>query len=130
MADTDYQSLEGVNGIASDITPWDYAKRYLPFGEHATEEEVHGRLLSGTAHLWNGPGCSAVTEVGDNGNLHIWLAGGDFGALLDMLPAAELFARAMGCPALELGGRSGWHRAMVKYGFETVDDETMIKVLD
>ena len=89
-----------------------------------------GRLLNGTAHLWNGHGCSAVTEIGDNGNCHIWLAGGDFAALLDMLPSAELFARAYGCPAMELGGRSGWHRAMVKYGFKTVDDDTMIKVLD
>lgn len=114
---------------ALDLTEtlWDKSCRLLPFNEAVTVDEVFDRILTQTAHLWTGNKSAVVTEVTDEGFLHIWLAGGDMAELLKMLPSGESFAKAMNCRGIELDGRKGWKRIMERFGFIPVDGNLLRK---
>ena len=98
------------------MTPWEHARRLLPLKD-VDEAELLDRLLTKRAQLWVSPEGAGVTEVTDSNMCHVWLAGGSLSGLLAMLADVEAFARAMGCTGLELSGRKGWRRVMMKYGF-------------
>ena len=81
-------------------------QRYLGFdGDGGLVIE---RICRGQAHLWPVEAGAIVTEVSPAGRLHIWKAGGSLRVLPQVLPVIEQFARAMGCAAVEAGGRRGW----------------------
>src|SRR5436305_85528 len=58
------------------VTRWAYARRYLPENEVIPLSEVEALLLSERAQLWCGEACAGVTEVTEDGRLHMMLAGG------------------------------------------------------
>lgn len=103
--------------IPSDLGVWGYARRYLPFSEEAPEAEVIEHLQEQRAQLWVGTGCAGVTEVTDDQNMHVWLAGGDIDGLLDMLPSVTLWAGVNDCVAVEVNGRKGWSRVLKNFDF-------------
>jgi len=110
------------------MTFWAQARRYLPENEVIPLAEVEALLLSEKAQLWCGEGCAGVTEIAGDGRLHIMLAGGRMAGLLPMRESVEAFARAMGCAAIFLSGRTGWRRVFRKYGY-AIDGEDMVKQL-
>jgi hypothetical protein len=110
------------------LSPWARACRFLPENDLIPLAEARERLESGRAQLWLGDRSAGVTEIADDGRLHIMLAGGAMSELLDMLPSVEAFARAHACPAVYLGGRRGWRRVFLKFGY-AFDGEDMVKKL-
>lgn len=94
-------------------------------GNEYTLEQVRARVEdpSGRTQWWPGQRSAAVTEivqVGDKLVLNCWLAGGDLGELRDMIDAAELFARRLGCDSVQVSGRKGWVRALRDKGYEPI----------
>ena len=110
------------------MTLWEHALQYLPFKD-VSSDEVYQRLIDGGAVLWSGPECAAVTEITDEGLLHIWLAGGKIQQLITMLTGAEAAAREMECKGVELSGRKGWQRLFKRYGY-AFDGDRMVKFFD
>lgn len=47
-------------------------------------------------------------------------AGDDLAAMLDHLPAIEIWAADVGCQSVEVGGRPGWSRALPGYRMTAV----------
>lgn len=113
---------------AVHLSAWERARLLLPL-KGIDEADLLDRLLTKRAHLWISADSAGVTEITDNNTLHVWLAGGTLAGLLDMLADVEGFARVLGCRAVELSGRKGWHRVMTKYGFVRHGQE-MLKVLN
>lgn len=106
------------------LTPWEHARRVLPF-KYVSEEEIYDRLLKGAAHLWVNTDSAGVTEVTDAGYLHIWQCGGTLRGLLPMLLSVEAFAKALGCKGLIISGRRGWSRVLSRHGFIYQDGHTV-----
>lgn len=96
-------------------------------GVDHTVDEVITRIQQGTAHLWTAETATGVTEY-DGKDLHIWLAGGKLSGLLAMLPSVESFARVSACNRVILGGRKGWRRVFLRFGYEPQGND-MVKVL-
>ena len=110
-----------------DLTPWEFAKRVLPF-KYVTSDEIYDRLSKGLAHLWVNKQSAAVTEVTDANTLRIWLAGGRLNQMLPVLPDVEAFAKALGCKGVELEGREGWLRVLSPKNY-VYDGQRLIKWL-
>ena len=96
---------------------WDEARRVLPLGMMGGEAVVVERLKAGSAQLWVAKDAVGVTEITDAGRLRVWGAGGEMGGLFALLPGVEAWAKAMGCPVVEVLGRRGWQRALAPFGF-------------
>ena len=81
-----------------------------------TLDDVCVAVFAGEARLWVGRRSAAVTQIETFPRcwaLTVWLAGGDLGELRDeMLPQAEVAARAQGCRFVAVTGRAGWARAL------------------
>lgn len=77
--------------------------------------------MADEAQFWPGEQSAVVTEVirlPKVKALHVWLAGGEMGELIDrMLPAVEAFAKAAGCDRLSIAGRDGWERMLKNKGY-------------
>lgn len=96
----------------------------VPVLTDATEDEVLAHLRFGTAMLWPGERSAFVTQcVLSSRSLHVWLAAGDRGELLSMIPGMAAWGRAMGCEWATVNGRKGWARVLKPYGFEWRDGE-------
>lgn len=78
-------------------------------------------VVGGEAQLWVGARAAMVTlleEEPRERRLLIWLAGGDLGELVNVLrPAAERWARGLGCRRVLIVGRPGWERALAPEGY-------------
>jgi len=87
---------------------------------HALRHVV-GMIEAGDAQLWPGERAAMVTLVEDEPlerRLLIWLAGGDLEELVRRLrPAAEAWARGIGCRRVLIVGRPGWERALAREGY-------------
>ena len=110
------------------MTPWDYALRFLPENEVIPLDTARMLILAERAQLWCGADCAGVTEVAPDNRLHIMLAGGSMTGLLALRADVEAFAQAMGCRAVYLGGRKGWRRVFLTFGY-AFDGEDMEKIL-
>jgi len=119
--------MNGQASLLAVLPPWDRVKHLLPLDEMGGESLVVERVMSGEAHLWPGKNSIGVTEVTDAGRLRVWGAGGSMFELLDMLPCVEAFARALGCPAVEVLGRKGWRRVLSNFGFRHECDDIVVK---
>ena len=96
---------------------WEEARRVLPLETMGGEAVVVARLMDARAQLWLAEDAVGVTEITDDGRLRVWGAGGDMGGLFALLPGVEAWAKAMGCPVVEVLGRKGWQRALARFGF-------------
>lgn len=83
-------------------------------GTH-TFDDIAAGVLTGRFRLWERHNGCAVTEFvmfPRKKVLNVFLAGGDMQAIKDLEQPAVEFARANGCHAMTISGRSGWKRAL------------------
>jgi hypothetical protein len=109
---------------------WAQCRDWLvPIMVDTTEAEVLADLEANRAQLWMGDGAAMVLQLlTPPPTLHIWLAGGELGGLLDMRGGMEAWARSQGCEAVTINGRRGWDRVLKPYGYEP-DGEELRKAL-
>lgn len=95
--------------------PWIEAALVHANGTH-TLGDVKASVIRRDARFWAGRNAAMVTEVNDYPQfkaLNFWLAGGDLAELRDeMRPAAEAWAKTLGCRYAAVIGRLGWARAL------------------
>lgn len=85
-------------------------------GRTHTIDDVKAVVERREARFWAGTNAAMVTEINTYPQfaaLNFWLAGGDLAELRDELrPAAEAWARSLGCRYAAVVGRLGWARAL------------------
>lgn len=77
--------------------------------------------FAGEYQLWPAPTACLVTEIATFPRrklMHLFLAGGDMGTVLELVDAASEFGKAQGCDAVTMNGRMGWQRVLGKRGFD------------
>ena len=87
---------------------------------HDFKDIVDG-VLTGHMQLWVGNEGCAVTEITRYPKkkvLHVFLAAGKMDQVLDFEQSAIEFAKANGCDAMSLAGRSGWKRVLNDHGWK------------
>lgn len=87
---------------------------------HTFEDVVRG-IFENKMHLWAGEKGCAVTEIvvyPRKKYLHVFLAAGEMGQILDFEKSAERLAREIGCDGLSIAGREGWKRVLGKRGWK------------
>lgn len=101
-----------MNDLLDGCRDWIEAALAYSGGTHTFEDVCNG-VLSGRMQLWPAENGCCVTEIVSYPQktvLNGFLAGGDMGRILDMIPAIENWARLQGCDGVELTGRRGWVR--------------------
>lgn len=94
-----------------------------------TEDEVLELLASNQAQLWQGDRSAMVLQLlRPPPTLHIWLAGGEMGDLLNMRGGMEAWGRTQGCEFVTINGRRGWARVLGPFGY-LPDGEELRKAL-
>lgn len=91
-------------------------------GTHTFDDVAEG-ILSGRMQLWPAERGCAVTEIvvyPRKRVLHVFLAGGEMGTILDMIDSAVTWGRTQGCTSMTIAGRHGWARVLAKYGYKPV----------
>lgn len=100
----------------------------LPAMVDTTEAELLAELAANRATLWPAPNAAMVTQLIAPDFLHVWIAGGDLSALLDMRGGIEAWGRAQGARKVSINGRRGWARVLAQHGYQP-DGEELVKVL-
>lgn len=88
-------------------------------GTHTFEDVARG-IAEGRMQLWDAPDGCCVTEIVEYPRKRVlngFLAGGEMGQVLDIIPSIETWARLQGCDATELTGRRGWTRVFAPMGY-------------
>ena len=83
-------------------------------GTH-TFKDIVKSVTCGEMQLWCGERAAIVTEIVCYPNkklLHIFLAGGEMDAVLDIEESIIHWAKLQGCSGLSLAGRKGWAKAL------------------
>jgi hypothetical protein len=108
--------------IIEQCRPWiDDALEYSG-GTH-TFEDVYDRILDGKLQLWPAERGCAVTEIvvyPKKKVLHVFLAGGEMGQIIDMIDSAVAWSKTQGCTSMTIAGRHGWKRVLEKHGYKAV----------
>jgi len=89
---------------------------------HDFSDIVEG-VLKGSMQLWAGETGCAITEIvvyPKKKVLHVFLAGGDMGQIIDFQESAIQFGKMNGCEAMTLSGRRGWTKVLNKHGWVEV----------
>lgn len=89
--------------------------------------DVKEKIRQGLFHIWSGKDAFYVSSFGEFPRyrvLNLFLCGGDYNELEEMLKSIELFAKEHECKYLTGGGRKGWLRKLQHLGFE---QEYMVK---
>lgn len=101
------------------MTEWDRCSGYLEEAcEGWTLDAVRAEIDAGRAVFWPMAKSAVVTQVLEYPKarvLRIWLAGGDLEEIKYFLPAADNYARSVGCSEIEVEGRLGWERVLTGY---------------
>lgn len=87
-------------------------------GHTHDERDLLAAIASGEMQLWPGRKAAIVTELVRYPQFdaaRFFLAGGDLEELRAMEPRLVDWARGQGCARVEIGGRSGWLRALTGY---------------
>lgn len=83
--------------------------------------DVRAMVDAGEAQAWAGRDAWMITTVETDPQerrLLIWLAGGRLDELVgELRPAAERWARTIGCRRVLIVGRPGWERALRPQGY-------------
>lgn len=108
-----------------DMMEWDRCSAWLKsaLDEFWSLDAVLQEIESGMAVFWPMEKSAVVTQVHQYPNgmvLRIWLAGGDLVELKKFLPAADNYAKSIGCTAIEIEGRCGWEKVLTGYRKERV----------
>lgn len=101
------QELERCRKWISDAL--EYSEGTHEFGD------IVKAVTSGKMQLWCGERAAIVTEIVCYPNkkvLHIFLAGGEMDAVLDMEASIIHWAKQQGCRSLTLAGRKGWVKTL------------------
>lgn len=99
--------------------PWIEAALERSGGTHNLDD-VRALVATGEAQLWPGEASGLVTEVVTYPRKKVcnfWLAGGDLGELLRMVPVVERWAVEVGCKGMTVSGRSGWKKVLATHGY-------------
>lgn len=86
-------------------------------GTHSMDD-VFGAVALGDAQLHPLEKSCIITEVVDYPQMsvcRIWLAGGDLDELMDAEKSISVWAKSIGCDAMEINGRMGWKRQLKDY---------------
>jgi hypothetical protein len=98
--------------------PWIAAALQAAPSGHSLED-VKALVERREVRFWAGRKAAMVTEIQTwpQGKwLQIWLAGGDLGELVtELRPAAEAYAKSLGCTLAIINGRPGWQAALPDY---------------
>lgn len=88
-----------------------------------TPEWLDGEVWSGRAKFWRTADAAIVTEIrtyptGAH-DIHGIVAAGDLSEIINILiPAAEMWAKAVGCIGAIIESREGWARVLKERGYE------------
>jgi len=108
--------------IIDHCRPWIEAALEYSGGTH-TFEDVKERILDGRLQLWPAERGCAVTEIviyPQKKVLHVFLAGGEMGQIIDMIDSAVAWGKTQGCSGMTIAGRRGWEKVLAKYGYRPV----------
>ncbi len=86
-------------------------------GTH-TMEDVYHAVATGKAQLHPLEKSAIITEIVDypqRSICRIWLAGGDLSELTEAEKSISVWAKSLGCDAMEIIGRKGWQRHLKDY---------------
>ena len=97
-------------------------------------DDVWNQIAAGHAHLWEGEGGCAVTQVSVDDFagpvVTLWIVSGDLSAILAMLPGCEAWARAWGVRESRFApARPAWGRVLARNGYRDIGDGVFGKVL-
>jgi hypothetical protein len=85
-----------------------------------TLEQVEERVEQGQYHFFAGQTWAVITEAQTYPNrrvLMVMYAGGDLADMMANEQQLNIFASAMGCDGIGIGGRLAWLRILPKYGY-------------
>lgn len=88
-------------------------------GTH-TFDDVVDMVRTNRAQFWTNRDSCAVTEVlqfPQKKVLHCFLAGGNMGDIVEMMPWAGQWGAMMGCTGFTIAGRKGWLRVLSRHGW-------------
>lgn len=88
-----------------------------------TPEYLDDLILAGRAMLWLVSDAAMVTEIreypGGARVIHGLVAAGELATIVnDLIPEAEVWAKAQGCSHAMIESREGWARALKLHGYE------------
>jgi hypothetical protein len=81
-------------------------------------QDIADAIADGSMQLWPTPKGAMVTQVQDYPRkrvLHVWWAGGELNAILELIPHIENFAKEIGCGKITCTGRKGWERVFKQW---------------
>ena len=90
-------------------------------GDLNTWDEVVAGIHSGRMQLWPEPEGCIVTELVVYHNrkaLHVFLAGGKLGEILQMTESVKEWAKLQGCSFATFDGRFGWQKPLETVGWK------------
>ena len=99
--------------------PWIEAALKYAGGTHDYGDIVRS-VMEGTMQLWPASHSAAVTEIvvyPKMKTLHVFLAGGRKGQLIEMIDSAAEWGKAQGCTSMTMAGRKGWERVLGSEGW-------------
>lgn len=86
-------------------------------GTH-TMEDVYQAVATGKAQFHPLEKSAIITEIVDypqRAICRIWLAGGELDELMQAEKSIAVWAKSLGCDAMEIIGRKGWQRQLKDY---------------
>lgn len=102
--------------------PWIEDALAYSGGTHTFEDVVAG-IAESRMQFWPAPRGCAVTEIvvyPRKRVLHVFLAGGEMGQILDMIDSAVEWSKTQGCASMTIAGRHGWQRVLAEHGYRPV----------
>ena len=91
-------------------------------GTHSMED-VFGAVALGDAQLHPLEKSCIITAIVDypqRSVCRIWLAGGELNELIEAEKSIAIWAKSLGCDAMEINGRMGWKRQLKDYTASSV----------
>jgi hypothetical protein len=102
--------------------PWIEAALKYSGGTHDWDDIV-AAVKSGHMQFWPGRSSAAITEIvvyPKMKALHVFLAGGKMGELIEMIDSAVVWGTAQGCTSMTMAGRKGWEKILARQGWKPV----------
>lgn len=102
---------------------WERCHKYISdalayAGGTHTMEDVYHAVATGKAQFHPLEKSAIITEIVDypqRAICRIWLAGGELDELMQAEKSIAVWAKSLGCDAMEIIGRKGWQRQLKDY---------------